>query len=489
MRGGDGDDASDAAGLDRSRPWDRCDLALVGVLIAAVCAVGWRVRECHADDAMIVLRYAHHLLCGEGWVYNPGEAVNATTSPLHVMLTALLGALCGDLQLALPLAFALPLAACVVTVYRVTRPYGRRAAWFAGLLAAFAPRLHTTIGMETSLVLATTLGACVASARGRHALAGALCGFAVLARPDAALLAVLLAWCAGRTGRSAVLRFAVAAAAVAGPWFAYATVTFGSPVPSTLAIKLAQRDLFGGGPIFLRGAWGELRLLGGAWGVLGVAVAASLFAVAGVVLCLRARRHRAVALFVVFASLQFGCYAFADMPPYHWYYGPAFFALALVAGCAVAEVLAKGRAAEQAGAVVSAALLVIVAMPELARPESTRDHYRVLGLWLREHTRSDASVALGDIGIAGYHALPRRIVDMQGLVTPGGADAIAAGDTGWWFDRYRPDFVVFHEPIWATFEAPVAARAEFRQQYRRLPVRLPGFAVHQRVTPHAAAPR
>jgi len=488
-----GDRSSERTGFEPAvaQRWDRRDLSLVGLLVAAVCAVGWRLRHCYGDDALIVLRYAHNLLVGEGWVYNHGESINAATSPLHVIVTALLGALCGDLEIALPLTFVVPFAACVVMVYQLARPYGRQAAFFAALLATFAPRLYATMGMETPLVLATALGACFAFVAGRPTLSGALCGLAVLARPDAALLAMLLAGCAARTGRGAFARFGAAGVAVAAPWFAYAWLTFGSPLPSTLAMKLAQRSVHGSGPIFLHGAWSEVRRFAAVFGSTWLVVVVALLVVAALVLCVRARRHRALALFCTFAALQFGCYAIGNLPPFHWYYGPAFFAVSLAAGVAVLEAFASGRAAVQGTAIAAATLVVVVAVPEVARPERPHDHYRVLGLWLRENTPADASVALAEIGIAGYHALPRPIVDMVGLVTPGGAGPIAAGDTGWWFDRHRPDYLVFHEPVWTAFEAPAMRRAAFEQLYRRLPVSLPGpgLRIYQRIEPPASAPR
>jgi hypothetical protein len=73
-------------------------------------AIGWRLRASYPDDAPIALRYAHHVLAGEGWGHHPGEAINAATSPLHVLATAAAGACTGDLERSLPLVFALPLA-------------------------------------------------------------------------------------------------------------------------------------------------------------------------------------------------------------------------------------------------------------------------------------------------------------------------------------------------------------------------------------------
>ena len=43
-----------------------------------------------ADDALIIFRYAENLAAGNGFVYNPGEHVLGTTTPLYTLLLAAL---------------------------------------------------------------------------------------------------------------------------------------------------------------------------------------------------------------------------------------------------------------------------------------------------------------------------------------------------------------------------------------------------------------
>ena len=45
------------------------------------------------DDAFITFRYARNLLNGAGFVYNPGEQVLGTTTPLYTLLMAALSGL------------------------------------------------------------------------------------------------------------------------------------------------------------------------------------------------------------------------------------------------------------------------------------------------------------------------------------------------------------------------------------------------------------
>src|SRR5205823_14822555 len=60
------------------------------------------------EDAFITLRYARNLAEGQGLVFNAGERVLGTTTPLFALLLAPVGALAGTA--------ALPVAAVVVGI-------------------------------------------------------------------------------------------------------------------------------------------------------------------------------------------------------------------------------------------------------------------------------------------------------------------------------------------------------------------------------------
>ena len=444
----------------------------LAAIAAAICLVTWRLRETYPDDALIVLRYVRNILGGNGWVYNAGEAVNATTSPLHVIVLTLIGTVVGgDLLTAQPIAFAVPLIAMVLIAHRAYRASGRIPATIAALLVAFGPNRYTTLGMESTLLLACALGSVAAYETRRMKAAGLLLGLAVLARPDASLLAVVFAvdcWLRRHAGQ--LVPLAAGSIAVVSPWLAYATCTFGSPFPNTLSIKMAQRHLFGEGPIFLDGAWRELAAVD----VRGVGVSAgalaALFGLALIVLCARARTHRVPALFGAWAALHFAAYAMLGLPPYHWYYAPALLAcaLALAVGFETLWNAKHHRPPKMLVATLTAAATISVAFPEIVAPEETLPHYRAAGNWVAENTPATSSVACGDIGILGFLAHPRRVVDMQGLITPGASAAIARGHTAWWFDTNRPDFILIHANPWREFEAPVLADPRFQRLYRAL---------------------
>ena len=77
-----------SGGLRRLRPyWP--ELVLAALALAALVLPTPRT----IDDAFITFRYARHLLAGAGFVYNLGERVLGTTTPLYTGLMAAILAL------------------------------------------------------------------------------------------------------------------------------------------------------------------------------------------------------------------------------------------------------------------------------------------------------------------------------------------------------------------------------------------------------------
>lgn len=63
---------------------------------------------------------------------------------------------------------------------------------------------------------------------------------------------------------------------------------------------------------------------------------------------------------------------------------------------------------------------------------------RIIGAWLAENTTPDALIAANDAALIGYHALPRRILDLDGVIAPVQRDRFL-------MFRYAPDVVVLRE--------------------------------------------
>ena len=133
------------------------------------------------DDAFITFRYARNLLNGNGFVFNPGQLVLGTTTPLYTVLLALLAALTHTTNypwLALVVNTLADAATCLLLVGLGQALTGRRAVGLgAALLWAIAPMSVTFAvgGMETSvfILLLVATAYCYVTGRNRWA-AGSL---------------------------------------------------------------------------------------------------------------------------------------------------------------------------------------------------------------------------------------------------------------------------------------------------------------------------
>lgn len=242
------------------------------------------------DDAYITLRYARHLLAGEGLVWNLGDApVEGYSNFLYVLIAAGFGAI-GELDIApLSVLGCAGLFAIGYLQWAIARRFVRP-------LPALLPFAIFTLergavwwsvsGLETSVYGALGCGVVLASLRGlgyervelaadRHvgvargglaprylALAGALCVVASLLRPEGPLFAIAVVAAAlvqrtldGPSSALAYRRGAKAFALAFGPaiaiYFAWRYAYFGEFLPNTVRCKSDYHDAY----VLLRAYW------------------------------------------------------------------------------------------------------------------------------------------------------------------------------------------------------------------------------------------
>ena len=212
------------------------------------------------DDAYITFRYARNLLAGHGLVYNPGEWVLGTTTPLYALIQAGLGWLLGGMEAPFPEIAWLFNACCDGLACLLLFLLGRRmdqpvAGYAAAMIWAIAPMSVTFAigGMETSLFVLLMLAVLYFHSMKRTSLTAVSMALSILTRPDA-LLFVLpvilerirwlipslhgeeeapeLSWREG-------LLFSIPLV-VWGVWSVY---QYGSPIPQSVAAKVAAYNL------------------------------------------------------------------------------------------------------------------------------------------------------------------------------------------------------------------------------------------------------
>lgn len=219
-----------------------------GPLLIAVLALGLRLLPTPRtiDDAYITFRYARNIVAGAGFVYNLGERVLGTTTPLYTLLLATLAGITGSANyagLALIVNALADAATCWLLVRLSEKFSGQRiVGLMAALLWAVAPMSVTFAigGMETSVFILLLVLSADLYVNGRTRWAAFTCALLLLTRPDGALWVgpvlvdvVRRGWLARRWPLAPAGVFLLTLA----PWIIFATLYFGSPLPHSIAAK------------------------------------------------------------------------------------------------------------------------------------------------------------------------------------------------------------------------------------------------------------
>ncbi len=421
----------------RFRLWTVASLALfAGMLLV--------IRDYVIDDTFIHLQYAKHVRAGVGLVFNPGEPVAGTTSPLWSVFLGLVPTFGADL-LAVCRAWSLLFGVASLAVFAALarRLIGHRAEAAAAVLAwganAWMVR-WTPSGMETSLATFLVLSGLLAGLSGegppstsRRCVVVALWALGALVRPELALLTLLALGFAFLSADGAVasrslverLRYVVPPALVAlavwAPFALHALLTYGTVLPGTLAAKSA-------GGVGLAVAIERLMQSG-----------QIVFAVVGVELVLlvlllprlrglwserAAALHQAALLWCLSVPIV---YAVRGVPVISRYLVPLLPLVVLYGWRALAG-WRTGHVGFTSRIVYAAALVVAIGTNLLIFGARVVPHARAFtagmqetlvpwGRWLGQNTPQDVLVATPDIGAIGYYS-DRRILDLGGLVSP-----------------------------------------------------------------------
>lgn len=410
----------------------------------------------HYDDPYISYRYAQNLAGGEGFVYNRGEYVQSTTTPLFTLILALAALVTQDLPTAANIVGALCLAAGALCLGCIFLSDQQRLAALIVLVAYPAyPLLVNTLGSEIPLFLLLCLLSFYASLQQRYNLTAMCLALATLTRPEGALAAVAVFIGAVWRYRMQVVepRFLCAAglyASLISAWLLMSWMYFGNPLPVTLYAKQAQGAL----PISVRYLPGLMAMVSQSIPQPALWFAAVLAFIGGI--CALKRKH-AVLLIVSWAVMHTLAYGALGVSRYFWYYAPVVTGLiTAVAIGAEHAVQWVSRVAPRASKVIGALLLgAVVATMALSAVTITQtsnrrtEIYRTAGEWLRANTSADDSVGALEVGAVGYYA-QRRIIDFAGLIQPDVAQRLwlsqSYDETAIYaMDRHQPDYVAIRD--------------------------------------------
>lgn len=441
-------------GIKRGHWWAVFLAAGAATLLILVWGV-WRGPAGAYDDAYITYRYADNLRNGWGLLYNPGEWVLGTTTPLFALLLGGLGLLVHDLEwlghwLGI-LCWIGAAWAIAALLWQDKRPV---AAIIAPLLLALQGALLHSVGMETPLLVLLMLAVAWAWLGGRNKTAVVLAALLLLTRQDSFIWLLFLGLEIWRRERRLPWREGVFTVLLTLPWFLFAFWRYGSPLPNSAFAKVGQTNLMAvpDFPSFWEGLLQEATL---SWSLR--VIFALLFGLVPVIWQWVSRPERPYWWVAAWLVVYILFYSLIGVVIFPWYFVPALAGLVLFmavgfglwlgdqGGWRQSGILSR-RVAPVAGLVVLIALLGVQLqdiLPAATIEQGYQPAYVPAGQWLADNTALDDEVATIEIGVIGYRS-QRPILDTMGLVT---AD-MTTHQLGWRetlvyaLSAHRPDYAV-----------------------------------------------
>jgi hypothetical protein len=438
------------------------------------------------DDAFIFYRYAANVAAGRGYVFNAGERVLGTTSPLYTLMLAAAQRLFGWLPgMTLPVLGSLISTASMAVVALLAARFFRRAgrdhaALLAPLVMLAVALFWSGVGMDVLPALAFGMAAIACHQDGRVRWASAAAACAVLARPDLACVPALLSldWVIVQRRRPEWASVAIFAVLVAA-WLAFSQAYFGTLVPTSVVAKLGQAGTgaWGGRFAFLaqfHDLWPAHASIRDATLVLFV-IALPLAVTAG----RRYRDFRAGWLVLLWIGAYLVAYGLLLRPaPYPWYYAPLALGMGIVftmgLDMLVGRAFTRSRSVGVSVAILAIAYLGFAGAYQAARTLREPRHYKYrffseAAAWLNERAAPGAVVACNEIGVLGYTYEKGPILDLMGLANPEVATHVSGGDFAWPVKHHEPDYVIFKYPPFPKLE-DLATDTWFLDRYTKVAI-------------------
>jgi hypothetical protein len=417
------------------------------------------------EDAFITFRYAQQIAEGNGFVYNPGERVYGTTTPLFTLLLTGWLSIPGTEVVTGARLFGLTSAiGALVFLLLTLRRAG--ATQFQQLIAisliGFSSRFWVmdTGGMETPLVILLISASWYTYVNRKLGWTGVLSGLLLWTRVDLILWPVVLCLVEVFSNNKKVLKIACITTLVYLPWLLFSTLYFGSPIPHTIIAKWVaytqpSQDSYLS-HLFVLVKWLNPLHLPDHLDVVGVLIAFGILGIAA-----WQTRHiykqKQFAILPLFAFLETIRIVLSRATIFSRYYAPTLWVVLILFSLGLGLLLKKLQSVCSPslfwrsfwglaflclflGLGFHAAERVRVA--QIYRNEGA---LKPAGLWFRQHSDPEATVQLEPLGYVGYYS-ERVMIDEVGLVTPQMVALKRQGvhDLDQYIEFFQPDYVLIH---------------------------------------------
>lgn len=431
--------------------------AAFGLLILIVITFTFLLKDYTLDDALIYYRYIKNALEGNGLVYNVGEKFNGLTSPLFTYISLAVNFFTESIphtQLAMSGAF---LAGTAVLLVILLIRNGLEPVWAfgAGLLLVGNRFIYITFGMETTMMFFFAVLTLVLFFRHSYFWMGITSTAMFLTRGETLfLITTLMIFHFVMKRKFPDWKIFIAPLMMLAGNYLFNYFYYGSFLPNTMSAKIHQGDSG------LWRSWPFLRFRHLLFDPTGrffpekiEEIIFVMFVATGIYgLAANFAKSRLLQVLFVFAIKYTAFYVILNVPSYKWYYAIYFLMGSIFVVYGLRSLAGKipGKKAGLSIAAIIYSVFVIsffYASASLIPKDDGNKDYTEIGIWLKENTPANSSVACVEIGHIGWYS-ERYIIDILGLVNPYNAELIGKRDMDGFFNYYTPDFIFVHFPLW-----------------------------------------
>lgn len=421
----------------------------------------YRLRNFLLDDAFFGYSYARNLASGIGFVFNSGEKVIGTSSPLMALiygvLTRYLG---GEVIIWAKIIGALFFIWLTMVTFLLFKKWIQNTSLaFVGVWLFIAhPYVIFLFSHESLVYITLAITSLYLWGNGQKNIANILLGLGVLVRQEMVILWLVLIFfefirtLKDRLSLLDIFYKGVIFSGIWVGWFMFSKYYYGEFFSASFYAKSIQPEL--GIQHFMRGfimynfdltkTYKPALIY-----YLGVALLFVPF------IKQVAIEWKVLHIPLIWVGVITTFYIATNMPFYHWFAPQLYFLFATIYIFALKNILLENQAMNSGSyivkrfglAVLVFALIGVVGLSirsTVTLPSSTHHLYKEIGLWLNQNTPENASVSYGEIGLIKYYS-QRRIIDYIGMVTPDLLPLLRKKDFYAIIQAYHPDYFIYNK--------------------------------------------
>ncbi len=433
------------------------------ITLSLLLNLGWMYYTNYTEeDAFITFRISRQIASGNGFVYNIGEPMYGSTTPLLTLLLALwIKFISTDVVFAARLVNIIATAAMLFFSWQAVKALNRSVFEQIGVLLALLTSSKllymNTQGMETPLALALMAASWYFWLKDRPNLVGLMCGLLLWTRIDLAFWVLILIILASFSRLQDAFRIAFISAVTYLPWVVFAFFYFGSPIPFTVTAKWVAYNLFNESPYL-----GQLSVIlqylspfraDGNLSLWGTAII-FILAVWGI-WANRSMPKKGLVLLVIFIGFETTRLTLTRTTYFSRYFVPILWAAMILAGVGLGALWERIKSTRLDRRLFLFFVFILFMMQiftglDFAKRVKDRQIYRqeqslkAMGLWLKNNAEPNSVVMLEPLGYVGYYS-EQIMLDEVGLVTPAVVELkrqrIQAEN---YASIFKPDYVIVH---------------------------------------------